>query len=536
VLDKFKTKLEPARVRVAVGDAAAAAADAVVVAGLQGPRKGQVLYDKTRARTLLKHLEGAKEFTGAPKDAVLLRTLGRLPAPRLLVLGLGKASAATPGRLRDYAGRAAAKFRGKNVSRIAIDVPSSLSVSIDMAVEAMAEGALMALFDVEDFRSKRAGAPRGPREITFYLADRAALLPARRGLSRGRALARFSNAARLLCALPSNEKPPPVLAGYMADIGRSAGLKVNVFDEKELEKRGMNALLAVGRGSAHPPRMVVAEWKGGPRGEAPIVLVGKGITMDTGGISLKPTFGSYPMWHMKWDMTGSASVICAAACAASLRIARNIVAIACLAENMPSGTAYKPSDVVRAANGVSIEIVNSDAEGRVVLADGLSHAREFKPQAVIDVATLTGAILVALGARTSGLFTNSDDLAQRLVEASKRTQDSLWRMPLFEWYDELIESPIADWKNAGGTPAGSATAAKFLEKFVGRFPWAHLDIAGTAWTDRGKGEIKHPWQPKGTTGGATRLLVETLRAWTKPPRISAEQTPGAEPSSDDDDD
>jgi leucyl aminopeptidase len=535
-LDKFPTKLEPVRVRVAVGDAAAAPADAVVFAGYEGKRKGEVLYDKTKARTLLQHLKGSSDFNGRPKDAVVLRTLGRLPASRLLALGIGRAHEVNAARLRDFAARAALKFKGKAVARVAIDFPSAVSTSIDAAIEAMTEGALLALFEVEGFRSKKPGGDRGPREITIYLADRAALVPARRGLARGRAIARFANAARLLAALPSNEKPPPVLAGYLVDIARSAGLSVTVFDEKELARRGMNALLAVGKGSVHPPRMVVAEWKGGPKGAPPIVLVGKGITMDTGGISLKATFGSYPMWQMKWDMTGSASVICAAACAASLKVPHNIVAIACLAENMPSGSAYKPSDVFRAANGVSIEIVNSDAEGRVVLADGLTHAQEYSPQAVIDVATLTGAILVALGTRTSGLFTNSDDLSERFKKASRRTQDSLWRMPLFEWYDELIESPIADWRNSGGTNAGAATAAKFLEKFVGRYPWAHLDIAGTAWTDRGKGEIKHPWQPKGTTGGATRLLVETLRGWGSAPRISSKSHEDASAGTDEGDD
>jgi len=267
--------------------------------------------------------------------------------------------------------------------------------------------------------------------------------------------------------------------------------------------------------------MLVATYNGGKKGEAPIALVGKGITFDTGGISLKPTFGAYPMWHMKWDMTGAAAVVSAAACAGAMKLPINLVAIACIAENMPSGSAYKPSDVVRASNGVTIEVVNADAEGRVVLADGLSHAQSFAPQAIVDVATLTGAILVALGPRTSGLFSNSDDLAKRFFVAAERTQDSLWRMPLFDFYDEIIESPIADWKNSGGTPAGSGTAAKFLEKFVGDFPWAHLDIASTAWTDRGRGEIKDPWQPKGTTASGVRLLVETVRTWKGAPKRSA---------------
>jgi len=534
MLDQFKTKLVGARTRVEVGDAAKAAVDAVVVSAYEGAKKGQVTFEKSKAQVVLKHLATTKDFKGGPRDALLLRTLGRLAAPRLLVLGLGKPSEVTPERLRDFGARAALKFKGKGVRRVAVDVPSNHNVSIDLAVEVLTEGALLSLFGIEDFKNKKADAGKSPSEFTFYVADRAALVPARKGMARGREIARYTNAARLLSGLPSNEKPPAKLAEYLTEVARSAGLKVTVFDEKELARRGMNGILAVGKGSVAPPRMIVAEWHGGAKDQPPIALVGKGITFDTGGISLKPTFGAYPMWHMKWDMTGSAAVICAAACAAAFKVPINIVAIGCLAENMPSGSAYKPSDVVRALNGVTIEVVNSDAEGRVVLADGLSHAQSFKPQAIVDVATLTGAIGVAVGPRTIGVFSNSDDLVDRLSGASKRTQDSLWRMPLFDWYDELIESPIADWKNTGGSPAGANTAAKFLEKFVGRFPWAHLDIAATAWTDRGRGEIKHPWQPKGTTASGTRLLVETLRNWKRPPRITKAGTDA--PSADDDGD
>ncbi|HKZ59301.1 MAG TPA: leucyl aminopeptidase [Candidatus Thermoplasmatota archaeon] len=534
MLKPYRTKLLPARLKIEVGDAAKGEADALVVPAYQGERKHEILFDRTKARGVLSHLK-APDFKAGPKDGVLLRTLGRLPAPRLLVLGVGRPKEVGADRLRDFAGRAASKLKGKNVRRVAIDVPSRTGVSVDTAVEVMAEGALLALFEVEDFRKRNPEAGRSPAEFTFYIADRAALAPARRGLARGREIARYTNAARLLSTLPSNEKPPARLADLLGEVARAGGLTFSVLDEKELAKRGFQALLAVGKGSAAPPRMVVAEYRGGPKGAPPVALVGKGITFDTGGISLKPTFGAYPMWHMKWDMTGAAAVVCAAACAGALKLPVNLVAIACLAENMPSGSAYKPSDVVRAQNGVTIEVVNSDAEGRVVLADGLSHAQSFKPQAVVDVATLTGAIGIALGPRTSGLFSNSDELADRLMAAAKRTQDSLWRMPLFEWYDELIESPIADWKNSAGQPAGAGTAARFLEKFAGRHPWAHLDIASTAWTDRGKGEVKHPWQPRGTTATGVRLLVEALRAWKGPPKLSRLSAEARAPASEDDD-
>jgi leucyl aminopeptidase len=520
LLASFKTQTLPARVRVEVGDAAKAKADAVVVPGFEGKRKRDVQFDKSRAQVVLKHLEPGSEFFGRPKDAVVIRTLGKLPAKRLLALGLGKRRDANTGRLRDFAARAALRLSAKEIRSIAVDVPSGLSISIDSALEAMVEGVELALFKVVDFKKANPEHRASSPLFTFFVADRASRPAARRGAERGKLIARYTNAARLMAALPSNAKPPAKLAQHLQEIAESGGLKVQVFDEKELAKRGMNALLAVGQGSTKPPRMLVATYSGGKKGEAPIALVGKGITFDTGGISLKPTFGAYPMWHMKWDMTGAAAVVSAAACAGAMKLPINLVAIACIAENMPSGSAYKPSDVVRASNGVTIEVVNADAEGRVVLADGLSHAQSFAPQAIVDVATLTGAILVALGPRTSGLFSNSDDLAKRFFVAAERTQDSLWRMPLFDFYDEIIESPIADWKNSGGTPAGSGTAAKFLEKFAGDFPWAHLDIASTAWTDRGRGEIKDPWQPKGTTASGVRLLVETVRTWKGAPKKS----------------
>jgi leucyl aminopeptidase len=515
----FKTRMLPARVTVVVGDAARAAADAVVVPAFEGIKRGQVDFDRSRAQVVVRHLAGAKEFRGRTKDEAMVRTLGKLPSPRLLALGLGRRDAVTASTLRDFAARAALALNDRAIRKVALDVPAGVGPSLDTALEAMAEGVQLALFDITDFKAADPEKRKATVEFTFWIADKAGLTAARRGVRRGVEIARYTNAGRMLTSLPSNEKPPARLAELLAEVARAGHLKVEVLDEKELARRKMKAILAVGQGSVNPPRMVVARWSGGKPGDPPVVLVGKGITMDTGGISLKPTFGTYPMWHMKWDMTGAASVMCAAACAGALKLNLNIVAIACVAENMPSGSAYKPSDVVRASNGVTIEVVNSDAEGRVVLADGLSHAQSYKPQAVIDVATLTGAILIALGPRASGIFSNSDDLYQRLTSASERTQDTLWRMPLFDWYDEQIESPIADWKNTGGTPAGSGTAARFLQKFVGPYPWAHLDIASTAWTDRGKGEIKHPWQPKGTTATGVRLLVEAMRAWRGQPKV-----------------
>jgi leucyl aminopeptidase len=336
--------------------------------------------------------------------------------------------------------------------------------------------------------------------MTLHVADPAA---ADMAIADRMAVAEGVLLARDLITEPPNELGTEEFAARAAELA-SLGLSVEALGEPELKALGMFSMLAVSQGSARPPRLVVMRWNGGKAGAAPIAFVGKGVVFDTGGISIKPAAG---MEDMKGDMGGAAAVTGLMRALAARKAKVNAVGILGLVENMPSGSAMRPGDIVRAASGVTIEIVNTDAEGRLVLADALWYAQEkFKPVAVVDLATLTGAIGVALGQDHAGLFSNDDELATRLVAAGLATGEKLWRMPLGPAYDKLIESRFADIKNTGGRPAGAITAAQFLARFVGKVPWAHLDIAGVALTSPSS-ETNAGW----TSGFGVTLLDRLVR-------------------------
>jgi len=306
--------------------------------------------------------------------------------------------------------------------------------------------------------------------------------------------------ARECANRPANHCTPSFLAAQARDLAKAHGLKVEVLERKDVEQLGMGALLAVAQGSHEPLRFIVLRYQGGRRNQAPLVLVGKGITFDTGGISIKP---AADMDEMKFDMSGAASVLGTLAALAQLAPRVNVVGLIPACENMPGGRAVKPGDVVTTMSGQTVEILNTDAEGRLILADALSYAARFKPAAVIDVATLTGACVVALGHRHSGLFSADDALAAELLAAGEAALDTAWRMPLDAEYDEALKSNFADMANVGGRAGGAITAAKFLQRFAGGLPWAHLDIAGTAWKTGAQ---------KGATGRPVGLLTHFVLA------------------------
>jgi leucyl aminopeptidase len=322
-----------------------------------------------------------------------------------------------------------------------------------------------------------------------------------RGRSIGHAMAIGHKLARNLQALPGNICTPEYLATIARQLAKAYGFKINVLNAPLMEKEGMGALLAVARGSTEEPRFITLEYKGAAR-SAPICLVGKGITFDSGGISIKP---ADKMEEMKYDMSGAAAVLGTFEALGQLKPPVNVVGIIPATENLPSGTATKPGDVVRSHLGKSIEVVNTDAEGRMVLADALSYARRFKPVCVIDAATLTGAIVVALGNHAIGLMGNDDQLLAEVRQAGELAGERCWPLPMWDEYREQNKSDIADIKNSGGRPAGSITAGWFLREFVDGFPWAHLDIAGTAHTDRDQPQLS-----KGPTGTGVRLFTEFI--------------------------
>ena len=347
-----------------------------------------------------------------------------------------------------------------------------------------------------------APAPWAPTSITLY-CQKAEAKAVQEGLRCGTAIASGVTLAREFGNRPANQCTPTWLGQQAKKLGKEWDLDVEVLDRKAIEKLGMGSFLAVTQGSAEPPRFIVARYDGAAKSQAPIVLVGKGITFDTGGISIKP---AGDMDEMKFDMCGAASVLGTLAAVAALKPRLNLVCIVPTCENMPSSTAVKPGDVVTSMSGQTIEVLNTDAEGRLILCDALTYAERFKPAVVVDVATLTGACVVALGHHHSGLFTADDAVAAQMQVAGAAALDSCWRMPLDEEYDEALKSNFADMGNVGGRPGGAITAAMFLRRFTSKYPWAHLDIAGTAWKSGAH---------KGATGRPVGLLTHFVLGYAK---------------------
>jgi leucyl aminopeptidase len=385
------------------------------------------------------------------------------------------------------------------------------------AAQALAEGAVLGGYRFDAYQQRNGDEPQGKVESLALLFERASdLRAARAGAREGAILAECTNLARDLSNEPANALPPAELARRAQAVAREVGLGCRVLGVPEMSKLGMGAILAVGQGSAHPPRMVVLEHRGGRaaakasgkgakgRSDA-ICVVGKGITFDSGGISIKPAQG---MDEMKHDMSGAAAVVGALRACALLKLPMHVVGVIGAAENMPSGTAYRPGDIVTSMSGKTIEILNTDAEGRVVLADALHYARkEFAPRAMLDLATLTGACVVALGKWATGLFGTHERLVEIVRRAGEASGEKAWPMPLWEDHRKAVKSEVAMLKNATGRDAGSSTAAAFLAAFAEDTPWVHLDIAGTAWATKAAG-----YQPRGATGVGVRLVVEALRS------------------------
>ncbi len=441
------------------------------------------------------------EFRGKPYELfVTLAGANGWKAARVMLTGAGPRDEYSTDRLRRIATTAALAARQRRLSRIALVHRAGLDAA--QSAQAMTEGVLLANFN---------GAPyKTGEELPPFVNSVELIVPSGGGVSssaleqaieRGRILGECSNLARELANEPSNTLTPRVFADRAAALAKAAGLGVEVLDEKQIEKLGMGLLLGVARGSVEPPRLVALKYepKGAPA--APVLgLIGKGITFDTGGISIKPAEN---MDRMKDDMAGGAAVLGATIAAARLGAPVRIVTVIPMTENMPSGTAIKPGDILRSAEGKTVEVLNTDAEGRLILGDGLWYARRLGATHLVDVATLTGACIVALGKTTTGLFGRPDAWVQALLRASERAGDRSWPMPTFADYFEQLKSEIADFSNTGGRPGGAITAALFIKEFAGELPWAHLDVAGTAWAEDAK-----PYQPKGATGVAVRTLAE----------------------------
>ncbi|MEX0856225.1 MAG: leucyl aminopeptidase [Gemmatimonadota bacterium] len=463
----------------------------------------------------LARAKSAGDFRGTDDEALLLYRPGSEGSGpvRFLFLGMGNAEGVDEESIRKLAARAVRQAESRRLTSLALHLPEELGIDSEAAAHAAAEGAVLAAWDFREFRSAAgdadpvSGESSRPVVTTFQLhldssQDGEA---AARGLRTGVAFGEGENLARLLQSRPGNIATPTHLADTARDLAKDWGFTVRILGPDELADEEMRALLAVSAGSDEEPRLIVLEHRGGVEGEPPLALVGKGLTFDTGGISIKPALG---MEEMKFDMSGGAAVLGAMRAVGALDLPLNIVAVVPSSENLISGKAVKPGDVIRARNGKTVEVINTDAEGRLILADALSFVIDHHaPKAVVDCATLTGACVIALGHQAAAVLGNDEGLVDALRAAGDRSGERCWPLPLWKEYRKQLESPVADMKNVGGRPAGAITAALFLAEFVGETPWAHLDIAGTAY-----GDARGPYHRKGALGFPTRLLLEWLRA------------------------
>lgn len=451
------------------------------------------------------------DFKGRLNQTLLLYTYGKLKARRLLLVGLGKKEEFGFEAVRSAAGKAVKEVRGLNVTKyVSLVYGEGSWLPLDGLVQALVEGSELALYTFDRFKSEKEE-PKPVEEMTIFLKDEGSVPLAKSSVLVAQAACDATKLARDITNAPSSDMNPTVIAELAKKMAEEHSLKCTVLEPKDMEQLGMGGILGVAKGSQQPARLVVLEYRGAGD-ERPVVLVGKGVTFDSGGISIKP---SEKMEEMKYDKAGAAAVIAVMKAVASLKLPINVVSITPLVENLPSGSAYKPGDVLKHYGGKTSEVISTDAEGRLILADALAYAQEFKPKAIIDVATLTGACVIALGTHASGLFSNDKELVKRIVEASEFTGERVWELPLWKEYLDQIKSEVADIKNTGGRPGGAITAAAFLKHFVAEHPWAHIDIAGTAYTQEGSAE--KTYVPKGATGVGVRLLLHLLRNWPKGP-------------------
>ena len=456
--------------------------------------------DRRSGKALTRALS-ASRFKGRAEETLVVLAPAKLGVARVLLVGTGKADPGDRALWQHCGGIILASLNGAGESEASVLVEAE-----DRAAEIAAHiayGARLRSYRFDKYRTKEKPEQKASlKTLSILVADVAA---ARRRFAPLDKIADGVFFTRDLVSEPANVIYPETLAARAKEL-TGIGVQVEILDEKKMAALGMGALLGVGQGSARPPRLLVMQWHGAEdKKQAPVAFIGKGITFDTGGISIKPAAG---MEDMKWDMGGAGAVIGLMAALAGRKAKVNVVGIGALAENKPSGTAQRPGDIVKSMSGQTIEVLNTDAEGRLVLADALWYCQDrFKPRAMIDLATLTGAIIIALGHEHAGLYSNDEKLAEQLTTAGKATGEALWRMPLGDSYNKMMDSDVADVKNISGSrDAGSVTAATFLERFVNKLPWAHLDIAGTAWATKDK-----PTVPKGATGFGVRLLNRFVR-------------------------
>ena len=479
--------------------------DAVIIGGA-------LASCNTELNNVIAEIIKKKEFVGKLNKSVALFTYGKIPANRIMLVGLGKKKDVTPDKVRQAAGTTAAVARDMGVSEViavldSIEMPSS---ALGEWAQAYGEGCLLAGYNFVRYKKVPPEEQKELKAVTLLLAGKEDSSPVRNAVKHAQIIAESVCFARDLINTPAQDKTPTALAGIAKKMAKDQGFLCKTLSTPELKKLGMGGLLGVSQGSNQPPQFIVLEYNARAKNQDTVVLVGKGITFDSGGICIKQ---SKDMDLMKTDMSGGAAVIGAFKAISQMELPLHVVGLIPCAENMPGGKAIKPGDVVKFYSGKTAEVANTDAEGRLILADALGYAEKYKPSAVIDLATLTGSCVVALGTVVTGMMGNNEELKKLVKAAGEKSWERVWELPLWEEYQEQIKSDIADVKNIGGPYAGAITAACFLSKFTEKYPWVHLDIAGTAWCEKNA-----PYTPKGAAGVGVRLLVQLLRDWTRFPR------------------
>jgi len=495
-------------IKVIVGDIAQIEIDAIVVnlfEGVEQPGGATAAVDEALDGAI-SSLISRGEIKGKFGEVNIVHTFGKLPAEIVAIAGLGKRQDFNADKARRVAGEFCRVLRKLNCHKIATILHGAGigGIELESSAEAITEGALLGLYSFTKYKKPEYG---DIEEMLIVVREKGKVPILELAIGKGKLVAEATNLARDMVNEPANYMTPSQMAEAAKGIASKCNLEFKVFDREDMEAMGMEALLGVAKGSNQPPKLITLSYKGDERSEKALGFLGKGITFDSGGISIKPSEG---MGEMKDDMAGAAAVMTALGAIAQLKPKINVTAIIPATENLPSGSALKPGDVLKALNGKTVEVISTDAEGRLILADALSYAQKLGLSPLIDLATLTGACRVALGTLYSGVFGNDQDLIDKILKAAEKTGERMWQMPMPEEYKEQNKSEIADVKNTGNRYGGAITAALFLAEFVDNTPWVHLDIAGTASSNKESG-----YTVKGATGVGVRTLVELALSETK---------------------
>ncbi|MEN2975441.1 MAG: leucyl aminopeptidase [Candidatus Caldarchaeales archaeon] len=443
-----------------------------------------------------------KDFKGKLEEVFIIPTLIEKGPDRILLVGLGKKDELEIDSIRRAFGKAAIKIDESLGESATMPVFEDF-FKIEDTAQSMVEGILLSMYKFERYRSEKK--EQKLKIVNLLVDNEGSLEKVKKSVDVASKICRGVYSARDLANMPSNDAYPEKFAEIVLNIGRKTGFNVKIYKMEDLEKMSMGGIVAVGGGSIHKPLLIELEYDGTDGKGRPYVIVGKAVTFDSGGISIKP---SEKMEEMKYDKAGGAAVVGIMEAATLLRLPIRLIGLIPCVENLPSGAAFRPGDIIRFRNGKTSEIITTDAEGRLILADALAYGVEKDPVAILDLATLTGACVVALGTHASGLFANNQELADKIVKSSEKTGEKVWQLPLWKQYKEQIKSDVADLKNSGGRPAGAITAAAFLSEFVKDTPWIHLDIAGTAYMQ--ETSEQKSYTPKGATGVGVRLIINYL--------------------------